>query len=151
MIGERTLGLIDTPQRGQRRPRTGAVEARDRNGHKIKPSLGDQTTLELARLAHEHNVVATVTQLFGQGERGVDVSCRAAGCNSNGHFIGHGSPFVHAVPGRRCADAPTGPSSNRFDYIRRPRCEGWGAADDLAEPFASVDELPARMQNHPER
>ena len=123
VTGKRALRLVDAPQRGQRRPGTGAIEARDRDGHKIESGLGNQTTLEFARLAHEHNVMTAVTQLLGQGERGVDMSCRAASCNSNGHLIGHGNPFVHAAPGHRCANAPTGPNSNRFDYIRRPHCD----------------------------
>ena len=112
MAGERALGLIDAPQRAQRGPRTGAVEARDRDRYKIEPGLWNQTTLELVRLAHEHNMMSAVAQLLSQGKRRVDMSRRAAGCDSNGHLIGHENPFVRAVPDRRCADAPTGPNSN---------------------------------------
>lgn len=61
MAAERALRLIDTPQRAQCRPRARAVEARNRNRHKIEPCLGNQTTLELMRLTYKHNVMATVT------------------------------------------------------------------------------------------
>ena len=138
MAAERALRLIDTPQRAQCRPRARAVEARNRNRYKMEPYLGNQH-LELMRLAHKHNVVATVTQFLGQGECGVDMSRRAAGCDSNGHLIGHGSPFVRAAPGRRCASAPTGPNSGRFDYIRRPYCAASVVADDPVSPSVAGD------------
>ena len=67
------------------RPRTAPQDRpqrpspRNAGGGYNRIDLNSDPSLELARLAHEHNVVATITQLFGQGERGVDVSCRTAG------------------------------------------------------------------------